>query len=93
MTDYIKYWESDCDEKELEIVKIYVAPENRGNGKGRKLVESAIQYARENGYEKVSLYAYAQEDNGLTTEQLIKWYASMGFESDGDDDSLMTLDI
>ena len=52
MKDFIKYWQSDCDEKELEITKVYVSPENRGKGKGKKLVESAIDYARENGYAK-----------------------------------------
>lgn len=93
MKDFIKYWQSDCDEKELEIVKVYVAPENRGKGKGKELVESAIEYARENGYETVGLYAYPQEEGGLTTEQLIQWYSSMGFESDGDDSSLMTLKL
>lgn len=93
MKDFINYWQSDCEEKELEIVNVYVSPENRGNGNGRKLVESAIDYARENGYETVSLYAYAQEEGGLTTEQLINWYSSMGFESDGDDSSLMTYSL
>lgn len=91
MKDYIKYWQSDCDEKELEITKVYVSPENRGKGKGRELVKQAIQYAKDNGYETISLYAYAQEEGGLTTEQLVDWYASMGFESDGDDASLMTM--
>ena len=90
MTDFIKYWPSDCDDKELEITKIYVNPQNRNKGNGRKLVESAISYAKENGFKTVSLYAYAQEEGGLTTEQLINWYSSMGFESDGDDSSLMT---
>lgn len=33
---------------------------------------------------------YQQDRDGPTTEELISWYESLGFESDGDDDSLMT---
>lgn len=91
MKSYIKYWQSDCDETELEIVKVYVSPEERGKGKGTELINSAIEYAKENGFEKVSLYVCADEEEVMNDEQLIKWYSSLGFESDSDDDCLMNL--
>lgn len=93
MKSYIKYWQSDCDEKELEIVKVFVAPEERGKGKGTEFVKSAIAYAKENGFETVSLYVCADEEDVMNDEQLINWYSSFGFESDADDDCLMTLNI
>lgn len=90
MEEYIKYSESDCNDKELEITMVYVPQDERSQGIGRKLVESAIEYARQNNYATVGLYAYQQDKDGPTTEELISWYESLGFESDGDDDSLMT---
>ena len=90
MENYIKYSVSDCDDKELEITKVFVSPEQRGNGIGKKLVQEAIDYAKEKGYKTVGLYAYPQTKDSLTEEQLINWYSSMGFESDADDSCLMT---
>lgn len=90
---FIKYWQSDCDEKELEIVKVYVAPEERHLGKGSALINEAIEYAKNNGFETVSLYVCADEEDVMNDEQLINWYRSFGFESDGDDDCLMTLSL
>lgn len=93
MKSYIKYWQSDCDEKELEIVKVYVSPEERGKGKGTELINSAIEYAKHNGYETISLYVCADEEDVMNDEQLINWYSSFGFESDSDDDCLMTMKV
>ena len=90
MENYIKYSVSDCDDKELEVTKVFVSPEQRGNGIGKKLVQEAIDYAKENGFKTVGLYAYPQTKDSLTEEQLINWYSSMGFESDADDSCLMT---
>lgn len=90
---YIKYWQSDCDEKELEIVKVFVTPEERNQGKGTALINEAIEYAKNNDFKTVSLYVCADEEDVMNNEQLIKWYSSFGFESDGDDDNLMTLSL
>src|SRR5262249_46365231 len=36
-----------------ELVKMYLAPEARGQGTGKLLIEHALQFARESGYKKV----------------------------------------
>jgi ribosomal protein S18 acetylase RimI-like enzyme len=78
---------------ELTIDMVYVAPENRGQGIGKELVAIAIQYARENEFESVGLYAEPQSDDGLATDALIAFYESCGFEKDGDCAQLMSYTI
>ena len=51
----------------------------------------AIQYARDNKYKTVGLYAEPQSDNGIDGEALIEFYQSLGFESHGYCTELMTL--
>jgi putative acetyltransferase len=36
-----------------ELVKMYLAPEARGKGTGKMLIDKALQFARETGYKKV----------------------------------------
>ena len=90
---YISYSVDCMNDTELEITDIFVIKEDRGQGKGRELVESAIEYARENGYLTVGLYAEPQTDDGLDGDALIEFYRSCGFESDADSNELMTYTI
>jgi len=51
-----------------------VLKEFRGKGIGKRLSEKTLEFARENGYQKISTYIIA--DN----EMAIKFYESLGFE-------------
>ena len=88
---YVNYSVSDIDEKELVLEKIFVDENERKQGIGTKLVKHVIQYAKEHDFETVGLYVCS--DGEMNDEQLIEWYSSLGFESDGDDDCLMTYRI
>lgn len=90
---YIKYSEDVMNPSELTIDDIFVSPEERGQGKGRALVAEAIQFAKDNGYKTVGLYAEPQTDDGLDGDALIEFYRSCGFESDGDATELMTYTV
>ena len=87
------YITCSSDGNELVIDMVYVAPEDRGQGIGAELVELAIDYARDNEYETVGLYAEPQSDDGLATDALIAFYESCGFEQDGDCAQLMEYKI
>lgn len=89
----IKWSISDMDDDELVIDDIYVKPEDRKKGLGKKLVKSAIEYAREKGFKTVGLYAEPQTNDGMDTGELVEWYRSLGFESDPDVDELMTYEL
>lgn len=87
---YIEFDTDMMDDTALEIEMVYVDPAERGQKKGYRLLNKAIEYARENGYKSVTLCAYPQEDDGITEEALVEYYRAYGFESDGDCDALMT---
>ncbi len=53
---------------------LVVAPESRGHGIGRALVEYAIRQAREAGASRIDLTANAEKQPGRTL------YQSLGFE-------------
>jgi ribosomal protein S18 acetylase RimI-like enzyme len=89
----IKWSISDMDDDELVIDDIYVKPEDRKKGLGKKLVESALEYAKEKGFKTVGLYAEPQTNDGMDTGELVEWYRSLGFESDPDADELMTYEL
>lgn len=80
------------NENELVLEEVYVNPQDRGQGIGKKLVSMAIEYATKEG-KNLGLYAEPQDDegsNGLSTDALIEFYKNLGFESDADSNQLMT---
>lgn len=93
MKSYIKYSVSDIDETQLVIDMVYVAPEERRQGKAKELVKSAIKYARDNNFESVGLWAEPQEKDGISKADLISFYEKMGFDRGCDADEDMTYTI
>ena len=89
----IKWSISDMDDDELVIDDIYIKPKDRKKGLGKKLVKSAIEFAKEKGFKTVGLYAEPQTNDGMDSGELVEWYRSLGFESDPDVDELMTYEL
>jgi putative acetyltransferase len=58
---------------EMELAKLTVAPEFRGQGIARRLVQRCIAYARERGARRVTLVSNSQLQGALTL------YESLGF--------------
>lgn len=84
----ISYSDSGMGDNQLVIDMVYVAPAERRQGKARKLIAEAIQYARDNGFESVGIWAEPQEDN-ISKEDLILFYESCGFSRGADYDEDM----
>jgi GNAT superfamily N-acetyltransferase len=82
---FIKF---DADMDDIVIEKLFVHPSQRGKKLGHKLLDIALDYARENEM-NVSLCAESDEET-LSNEKLIKYYEDYGFESDGNCLELMT---
>ena len=57
-----------------ELVKMYLAPQVRGKGLGRELIEKSIEYAREAGYKNVYLESMPELKKALTV------YEKFGFQ-------------
>ena len=79
---YIRLAEDDMEETELVIEMLEVKEKRQGTG--RELVKMAIKYARENGYERITLSAYPQDDSIKYTD-LVTFYEMLGFEVESDD--------
>ena len=93
MKSYIKYRTDEMDDTELEITDLFVGVTERGQGKGKILVAQAVQYAIDNNYNSIGLYAEPQTNDGLVTSALIAFYESCGFDSNGDCSQLMTMNL
>jgi ribosomal protein S18 acetylase RimI-like enzyme len=62
------------DERTCEMKRMFVSPEGRGTGLGRRLAESIMQAAVGRGYTTMRL------DTGRNHYEAIKLYRSLGFE-------------
>lgn len=79
---YIKLTVDDMEDTELVIDMVEVKEKRQGTG--RKLVEMAIEYAKEEGFKKLTLSAYPQDDS-IEYDDLIDFYRNLGFEIEYDD--------
>jgi len=57
-----------------ELVKMYLSPEARGTGLGKKLIETSLAFAQETGYKNVYLETMPE------LKQALKVYARFGFD-------------
>jgi len=88
---YLDLSGSELYKDELIIEMLFVEPSMRRLGKGKILLNKAIDYARKKGYKKIGLYA--NSDGGMSTDRLVQWYREAGFDSDGDCNELMSMRI
>ncbi len=68
---------SDAEGEDAGLYSVWVAPEARGQGVGRALVEEAVRAAREAGYTRMVLEV---SEHGLAARAL---YARLGFMETG----------
>jgi len=61
-------------EDTCELVKLYLAPETRGKGYGKDLINKCFDKARELGYHKIYLESMPE------LNQAVKLYEKLGFE-------------
>jgi putative acetyltransferase len=57
-----------------ELVKMYLLPEARGTGLGKRLIEMSLSYAKEAGFENVYLESMPE------LQRALKVYEKFGFE-------------
>lgn len=57
-----------------ELVKMYLLPEARGIGLGKRIIEECLEFARENGYQQVYIESMPELENAL------KVYEKFGFK-------------
>jgi GNAT superfamily N-acetyltransferase len=69
--------DDDAGERTAEIAAVYVEPERWRTGVGRALLGGALVRLRESGWEDVTLWVFAAND------QARAFYASQGFVPDG----------
>lgn len=68
------YPSNGLPEKTCELVKMYLLPEVRGIGLGKRLIEKCLQFAKEAGYESVYIETMPELKQALHT------YEKFGFE-------------
>lgn len=57
-----------------ELVKMYLLPEARGIGLGKRIIEECLEFAKENGYSQVYIESMPELENAL------KVYEKFGFK-------------
>lgn len=62
------------DENTCEMKRMFVGPEGRGLGLGRRLAENIIRVAKERGYVSMQL------DTGRNHDEALSLYRSLGFQ-------------
>ena len=90
---FVKFDKDMVAAHELTIENVFVQKNKRSEGIGRDLVERVLNYAKKSNYKTVGLFAEPQTDDGLEVDDLIEFYQSCGFRSDGDCSELMTYTI
>lgn len=58
----------------VELVKMYLRPQARGLGLGKRLIEKALQFARQSGFQRVYIETMPE------LEQAMRVYEKFGFE-------------
>ena len=76
--DVIKHSAIETYPGEYYLDSLAVDPEYRGNGLGKKLMQSAIEYGKELGYDKYALLVAVEKP------RLKEYYSSLGFEEAND---------
>ncbi|WP_128971729.1 GNAT family N-acetyltransferase [Bradyrhizobium tropiciagri] len=66
-----------CDDRECEMVRMFVGPAYRGRGIARAISDRLISFARRAGYERIRL----SSNNALTASHRL--YERMGFQPTG----------
>jgi GNAT superfamily N-acetyltransferase len=74
--------DSDDFGDHIRLDLVYVAPEYRGQGKGRELVKLASDYMK--GYKGDKLLVVCPKDKTTTQDGLIDLYTSCGWDIDED---------
>jgi GNAT superfamily N-acetyltransferase len=69
---------SRSDTETADLIAMFVAPEARGRGVGRALVEAQIRWAEGEGFGRVELMVNAQNDGA------IRLYETLGFRDTGE---------
>jgi ribosomal protein S18 acetylase RimI-like enzyme len=64
--------------KQLEIFRLIVALEHRGEGIAKGLVRTVLQFARDQGYSEVVL------ENSIVQHEALALYQRMGFQKTGE---------
>ena len=63
-----------CDDRECEMVRMFVAPAYRGRGIARAIADELVSFARSAGYDRIRL----SSNNSLTASHRL--YERMGFQ-------------
>ncbi len=66
------------NEKLLTLADICVFEKYHGRGVGKGMMEKIIQWAKENGFQKI--WGFIQPNESVTREYLQEWYKRQGFE-------------
>jgi ribosomal protein S18 acetylase RimI-like enzyme len=69
----VGYGELWCDDREVELARLIVAPAVRGQGVGRRLVDELVRVARQSGQRLIFLRVHP--DN----KRAIRLYLGLGF--------------
>ena len=91
--------EYNVEDEELVVEQLYVHDQQRGERMGYFMLTQAVQYARENGIQEITLYAEPQEEMNpkyeawSTVDWLVEYYRDFGFVSHGDNDQLMRYEV
>lgn len=69
--------DKDADKLTSELYAIYLDPSKQGNGIGKVLMETGLNFLKEQGFVKVTLWVLK------SNESTISFYKSQGWELDG----------